>query len=756
MATLPARIGRSFAFAFATGTFSCTGLLGQSAPAAAEETIRLSPFSVESRKDYGYRATNSVTATGSGEPIVNTPISISVLTEDFIKDKNLTELRDAVRFVTGTSSDYQQIFGRGFTSIIKLDGLEVSSGGTGDFMSYTAERVEVVKGAVSVLQGRASAGGVVNVLTRRPKFYRATDIVAGFGSFERKFGQFRSTGPLVDQKLAYAFNYTKLDTKGWVDRTTKEDDTIQFGLTYRPTDRLELFVNYEKTDRTGYPEQHLTFTHPDFLAAQLEAERLYDARGIARPAQFPQVNEATATWLTRRGYPADTPTEVVNINELMYPRGYRANIQGTGAYEQRHRDQGFVEAQYRFSDNWNWRSVYYQYNLDYDFARRGTFRPVANIGGFAISDRAQMGLNGDERENMMHELVGRFSTWKLNHRTLAGYEYRKVATRSLTLNGPATDVTDPRSTADYPLVARVLGANPNGFNLSTPYSTSSERSYYVVDQMNAFDERLFVFAGARRTEAKQSGLVSTKTVPQFGALARVPGVKGLSIFGTYGESFRPNFIPDGYGRIVPPTLESNTEVGLKFDMFDGKISGSASTYEIDQTNVPLRDFAAEAATGVRPLYILAGEAKSAGAEFDLVLTPVRNYQAVLGYSRIWEARTLAAGDVRQVGVRLNGAPEYTAHIWNKYTFTQGPARGLYVGFGVRFIGEIHVHPSWSAPVYNEPFESYDALIGYRTKLGGVETDFSLRADNLMDKFYYDQSFRPGSGRSLYFSTRLHF
>ncbi len=71
---------------------------------ASDKVITLDPYSVVSKKDYGYRATNSTTATGSGEAIIDTPMSISILTEDFLKDKNLTELRDALRFVTAPRS----------------------------------------------------------------------------------------------------------------------------------------------------------------------------------------------------------------------------------------------------------------------------------------------------------------------------------------------------------------------------------------------------------------------------------------------------------------------------------------------------------------------------------------------------------------------------------------------------------------------------------------------------------------------------
>jgi iron complex outermembrane receptor protein len=725
------------------------------ASGSEDEAVRLSPFTVAAEKDYGYRAANSSTATGSGQPLINTPLSISILTADFLKDKNLTELRDALRFVPGLSTDYQQVFGRGFASVIKADGAELNGGGTGDFMTYNAERIEVVKGPVSVLQGRASAGGVVNLISRKPQYIQSSNIDLGYGSFNKFYGQFRSTGPIVEGTLAYLVSYTRSQTDAWTDLTRKEDDVVQVGFEYRPTNRLTFNLNFESVDRQGYDEQHLSFVNPDFLAKQQEAERVYDAVGAARPAAFPQEGETVAAWLARSGYPANTPTEVVNVNELMYTRGYKANTQGSQAYVNSDRASFLAEAKYQISDNLDWRSFFYDYRGFSEYARQSTFRPIAGIGGLKMSDPPQMGESKSIFFDTMHELVIRFNTLGFNHRALLGYAYRDTSTRNIIMNGTRV-IRNPRTGGDQKIVNNVLANNPNGFNRAAPFIDTVENAYYFVNQMDAFDEKLHVFVGGRQSEAKQRGLKPKKYTPQYGLLGRVPGIEGVSVFASYGESFRPNYIVDGRGTLVPPTLENNTEFGFKVDMLESKISGSASFYEINQDNVALRDFATEAATGIQPIFNVAGAAKSRGFEADLIYTPARNYQVVLGYSRIIEAQTLVAQDVRQQGVRLNGAPEYTITFWNKYTFMDGVLKDLYVGVGGRMVGDTHVHPSWAAPVYATNVRTADFLIGYPVKIGDRRADVSLRVDNIADKFFYDQSFRPAAGRSFYLSTRLQF
>ncbi len=81
--------------------------LAQSAPAAApkpEDVVQLSAFRVESDRDYGYRATNTMTATRTAAPIIETPLNIAVLTEDFFNDIGANFLNDGLKYVSSVST----------------------------------------------------------------------------------------------------------------------------------------------------------------------------------------------------------------------------------------------------------------------------------------------------------------------------------------------------------------------------------------------------------------------------------------------------------------------------------------------------------------------------------------------------------------------------------------------------------------------------------------------------------------------------
>ena len=60
---------------------------------------------MSSEKDYGYLKTNSATATRIGTEIQHVPLSISVLSEDFVKDTGMRDIQDVLRYQASSSGD---------------------------------------------------------------------------------------------------------------------------------------------------------------------------------------------------------------------------------------------------------------------------------------------------------------------------------------------------------------------------------------------------------------------------------------------------------------------------------------------------------------------------------------------------------------------------------------------------------------------------------------------------------------------------
>lgn len=729
---------------------------GSAASASDEdlEVLELSPFTVEAQEDFGYRSTMAATASGSGLPIKDTPLSISIVNAEFMADKNITDVREALRGVPGlvasTTKEEREIYSRGFKPVVKVDG---ASAGAAVLSASFADRIEVVKGPVSVLQGVASAGGVVNIISRRPTWHSEYSLDLGVGSYGYQKGVFSASGPLLEDKVAYRVAASNIDSGGWVDYTEKRDQDYQLAFEFQPTKNISLLVDLQNANRDEVPHSHLGFTHPDFLAAELAAQANYDALGLERPLDdptVPQIGDRSADWLAANNYPDDTPTEVVDVTEYIYPNGYEANSQGPDAYRNLESTRLFLEANVKFSDSWYLRSIYADYSTERDFSVLSTFRPSA---GWTQTDRPNMQHALSKGSTFTNEVVGSFEVLGMSHRMLFGYQHEEQESDTVVIRA---DAAEPYDTINGPvrhIVSEVLADNPDGFP-PLELEGGSVDGFYFIDQIDAFDERLHTLIGGRYSKSKQDDLESSKFTPQVGVVYEF--TDWFSGFVSYGESFRPNFTVDGNGNIVDPTEESNFEYGIKLGTSDGKFSGTVSVYDMEQKNVALRDFALEAITGISPLYNVSGLAESKGAEAEFIYQPMRNYQVVASFAKNWTARTVVAQDERQEGVRLQGAPDVQFSFWNKYTFVDGTLKGSYIGFGAQYIGAIHVHPSWSAPIYSPEVWVFDATIGHKMTVGSTRIDLALRVNNVTDEFYYDQVFRPAFPRTFQLLARFNY
>ena len=148
---------------------------------AGEEIVILSPFEVSSEKDFGYLKTNAATASRIGMDIQNTPLSISVMSEDFIKDTGMQSITDVFRYTSSGSPDGRFVGQRPSNEAtprgnFTMRGFTVNAllrNGVFRYTSYNldnVDRVEVVKGPAAVYFGQGYPGGVVNYITKKPVF----------------------------------------------------------------------------------------------------------------------------------------------------------------------------------------------------------------------------------------------------------------------------------------------------------------------------------------------------------------------------------------------------------------------------------------------------------------------------------------------------------------------------------------------------------------------------------------------------------
>ncbi len=195
----------------------------------------MSVFEVSTDKDIGYRAVSSIAGSRTGEDLKNVPMPITVLTEEFLRDVDATDIMEAARFSTGgrgmpTDDNDQQAFQfRGFRSQYQTRNLFVWQAPTD---AYNVERIDIAKGPNALLFGNSEPGGVANFNTKRAQF--ADRYAVGFrvGSWDQYRGTLDVNRRLGENFAARA-NVVYDTRKSWENWVGSERRAVDLAVTYR-------------------------------------------------------------------------------------------------------------------------------------------------------------------------------------------------------------------------------------------------------------------------------------------------------------------------------------------------------------------------------------------------------------------------------------------------------------------------------------------------------------------------------------------
>ncbi|WP_410000131.1 TonB-dependent receptor [Photobacterium sp. TY1-4] len=191
---------------------------------------------------------------------LDVPQSVSVVTGTEIKDRGAVRLVDALDGVAGVNNTLgegsrDQFVIRGFDALndVYRDGLRDD----GNLQSYRSlaniERIEVVKGAAGALYGRGSAGGLINLVTKRANGEKFTRFNAGVGSNNQFVGQVDSSTSLSDS-VNGRVNLEYREGDSYVDHVDSHDYFIAPTLRMTPMQghTLDLDVEYAYQELVPY------------------------------------------------------------------------------------------------------------------------------------------------------------------------------------------------------------------------------------------------------------------------------------------------------------------------------------------------------------------------------------------------------------------------------------------------------------------------------------------------------------------------
>ncbi|MDR4501823.1 MAG: TonB-dependent receptor [Nitrospirales bacterium] len=662
-----------------------------------------------------YTAPNATTATKLDTPIMETPLSIQVVTPETLKDQQAIQLGDAIKNVSGvlqgnTQGGFSEEFIiRGFNTQFAnyLDGFRFPAS---RLSTALVERVEVLKGASANLYGRIPPGGMINMVLKRPQATPYYSLQQQLGSYEEYRTTGDATGPLTSNgTLQYRFNFENLDSQSFRDYVFTDRTLLAPSMRWRLTERTLIDVDYfysdEKTvnDWTGIP-----------------------AIGD-RPAKIP-----ISRFL---GEPSTDESRT-----QLYHLG--------------------ISASHQFTEDWSIRGRFVKMD------RNSRDRLTAGNALDLTTGEMSRDFNGGDAKGTYYygtvDLTGKFSTGAIKHRVLIGWDIYDQTVTVRALNTPVgpINIFNP---------AHGVGVA----NVNTAFNTFIDQrndwtGVYFQDQITLWD-KLHILGGGRYDWATfgvgfvrgipQASLTTAKAArndvnndrfsPRVGVLYQ-PWT-WLSLFGNYSESLgAANTGVSPSGKVLDPQIAKQYEAGFKTEFFEQRLTSSVVFYHLTRQNTPVP-------IGVTGFARAIGEARSQGVEIDLAgrLTDSVSLIATYAYTDV----EITKGQDK--GNRLFNAAKHIGSFWAKYDgLPKTPLEGLSLGAGVYLASE---REGDTANTFQLPgYGRVDTLVRYQFPFYKARMAFQLNVYNLFDKTYYEStigdrfSTTPGAPRTFLGSIRVEY
>lgn len=691
--------------------------LSQAVTLDAGKTLNLSLELVETSTDLkeivvvGYVGQNEKTVTIGKLPIrpMDLPQSVVTLDKSLLDAQQVSRMSDVLMntngvYIFGTTGGYQEeIAARGFSmasSNTFKNGMRYANGMISELSGV--EKVEILKGSAAILYGNVAAGGVLNLVTKKPKFNFGGELSLRTGSWDMY-------KPSVD---------------------------VYGGLSKNIAVRLNASYERANSFRVG-----------------VSSERVY-----VNPSILFKLGEKTE-WIVEGDYLADRRTPdfgagIINYQLVDIPRERFLGV----AWSNIKSSQSSVNAtlSHRFNENWTlkWMSGLRQ-NASHLFSNT---RP--NAGVLITSDgrwvRNLQKSEVDENYGISQiDLIGNLSWMGVKHQVLVGadtdfyntitYAYDQFA-RYDTVNvfvGPL-----PKARQDQPTM--------NPFTKTT--APIRRFGLYAQDLIHV-NEHWKVLVGLRysyqQTMSDVYAYSSGKTTrssnfdgafsPRLGVVFK-PTVNH-AVFASYSNSFALNTGVDINNQALPPSLIDQYEVGVKNDLWDGFVSVNVTAYRILNNNLAQNSLIN--ATTYTYVKELAGSVQSEGLELDLMSKPIGGFSFTGGYS--FNETKYVKSNTYIEGSLLKYNPRHTGNLGVQFR-----KNGFQLGLTSVYIGERFAGRSTRVAVANDAFRLV-ALPGYiqaDVTAGYTFKHMALRAKigNLGDVFNYnvhdDNSVNPIAPRNF--------
>lgn len=616
------------------------------------------------------------------------PQSVSVVTRQRIEDQNLTSIEDALRTVTGVTvipndSSQSQYRSRGFSLNTSIDGIPSLNGlsGAEQFDLAVYDRVEVLKGAGGLLNGSGEPGGVVNVVTKKPKSEFAVNGSLSGGSWNNYRGEIDITGALnADKSLRGRFVGVAQDKDFFYDKAHQRK-FVGYGV-----------IEYDITDNTTVSVTHSA-----------------------------QSNDTDASYY---GLPANAVTgELLNIDRSVNPTPDWA--------ESRSRTNESVFAiEHRLENGWTATAKARYLKKDYDYVDAYAWTGVNPETWTLTYDTSDESYQYTRKAIDIY-VGGPFQLFDREHNFLIGYNYDNYQVKN-------TYGSLPNVLTDISLFNPEVIPQPNTQTSGLQDKIVSS-GFYTQARLKVLEPLTLILGGRvseyksdRRRIAPQATTDWSRRALETGEFTPYAGLvyeinPQISVYGSYSDIFVPQNVQTAQKEIIKPRQGQQYEIGVKGAFLNDKLNASIAAFKLNDVNRAFRDLNYPNDS----YYTAAGEVESKGIEAEISGSPLPNWNLTAGYTYFTnEFLTHASLEGKPIST---AEPENSFKLWSQHNFPDGYLAGLKLGFGINAVSEYAGSRGTQLDRKQGGYTLFGAAASYAVNKNLI---VALNAENLTDKKYY--------------------
>jgi outer membrane receptor protein involved in Fe transport len=772
----------------------------QSPAAPSDEIVELTPFEVTAEKDL-YAVSKSVSATRFASEIQKVPVTIQVITDQFMNDIGAFGIEDVYAYATGIN--YSQQGGqnastgtsytvRGFSAPeTRINGFR---GGTLFLNRATLDRVEVARGPQAVLYGQGSAGGTVNSITKSAPFRKRESARLTMGSYNLFQTDLDIGGPL-GKNLAYRivaqYHYNETIT----DWHFLEDTVIYPTFTWKAGKNVVVNARYSRFSRntnrgsTVYLASDIPGLRNYYPTPEGKTTSELNAEGQLGRYFVRETGQKMSLLGPDAGYDYDIWSASGDITVRL-----GRHVTYRGAFQKADTDR-LIQDRVGMNNNLAWnardkneaigeagssgRNRHSEYHND-DTEMRHDLLLDFNTGAFGLKillgfEKAWLKYDRLEVETPISSAKVVPITDKYGDTLDAIWSYANMSVYRLMLTNPDSALLGSANSRHYRLapwpdaytdasgnLLRTLNGNPS-------VEKTDSAAYYATMLLDLFSDRLHLIGGLRYDDNDFSVISQKATLARefdfrdeydtnkssWQAGVTFDLTRQISLYANYSTTFVPNNKTDKENKPLGPQTGEGVDAGIKANLFRGKMAASIVYFNTKRAGIPRMRY--DHGLGESHWY-LSGKEKAEGVEIEINFRPVPAWRIMLNAMFLDGVIVSNEEDPLVEGWALSGAPKRRLNLLTSYKFPSGPLKDLQFGLGMNHSPSMPLHGGRYIDQYikSDSYTIYSVFASYPFKAFGRRLTVGARVDNLFDKVYIPRRWTWGKERTISGYLQVNF